>query len=228
MNYIIKPLILSLLFLAPALAVAHEADDHYDRVHLSASAQAQVESDTVIVMLYAQEEGSDAAQLADIVNERISNAIKLVKKHDAIKLQTSSYSTSPVYQKNKITGWRVRQNLRLESQDMTLISKLLGDLQQTVALQEMSFAVSPGLKSRTDDALIADALKVFEQRAGNITKQLGRKNYKIVDIDVSTSANHYPGRKYEFAAMASDVASPSIEAGEQTLQVTVSGQIEME
>jgi predicted secreted protein len=228
MNFSIKPFIVSLLFLLPALAVAHETDDHYDRVHLSASAQAKVENDTVTATLYAQEEGSEAAQLASLVNERINKAIKLVKQYQGIKVQTNSYTTSPVYHKNRITGWRVRQSIRIESKDMALVSEVVGDLQQTLALQGMNFTVSPELKNKTDDALIAEALSVFELRASNITQQLRRRNYKIVDINVSTSANHYPRRNYEFAAMASDTAAPSIEAGEQTVEVTVSGQIEME
>lgn len=223
-----KFLILSLLLALPVFATAHEHTDHYDRVHLSASAQTQIENDTVIATLYAQEEGSDAIQQARLVNQRISEAISLVKKHDAIKIQTKSYSTSPVYHKNKITGWRVRQNIRLESQDMTLMSEVLGDLQTTLALEGMNFAVSPGLKNSTDDELIGEALDVFEQRAKNITQRLGRRNYKIVDINVSTSANHYARRNYEVAAMASKVAAPSIEAGEQTIKVSISGQIEME
>lgn len=223
-----KFLIVPLLFALPMLALAHEHTEHYDRVHLSASAQTQIENDTVIATLFAEEEGSDAVQLANLVNERISQAIKFVKQHDAIKLQTNNYSTNPVYHKNKITGWRIRQSIRLESQDMTLISEVLGQLQQTLKLQSINFAVSPGLKNSTDDELIGEALKVFEQRAKNITQQLRRKNYKIVDINVSTSVNHYARRNYEVAAMASKVAAPSIEGGEQTLQVTVSGQIELE
>jgi len=223
-----KFLIAPLLFALPVLASAHEQIDHYDRVHLSANAQMQIENDTVIATLYAQEEGSDSVQLANLVNKRISSAIELVKQHDAIKLQTSNYSTTPVYHNNKITGWRVRQSIRLESQDMTLISKVLGNLQETLALQGIDFAVSPELKNKTDDILIGEALKVFEQRAKNITQQLQRKNYKIVDINVSTSANPYVRRNYEAVAMASKVAPPSIEGGEQTIQVSISGQIEME
>jgi predicted secreted protein len=228
MRFTMKFLITPLLFLLPVLVLAHEHTEHYDRVHLSASAQTQIENDTVIATLYAQEEGSDSVQLANLVNERINQAIKLVKQHDAIKLQTSSYSTSPVYHKNKITGWRVRQSIRLESQDMTLMSGVLGSLQQTLSLQGINFAVSPGLKNKTDDELINEALKVFEQRAKNITQQLRRKNYKIVDINVSTSGNHYARRNYEVAAMASKIAAPSIEGGEQTIQVSISGEIELE
>jgi predicted secreted protein len=228
MRFTMKFLIAPLLFLLPVLALAHEHTEHYDRVHLSASAQTQIENDTVIATLYAQEEGGDSVQQANLVNERINQAIKLVKQHDAIKLQTSSYSTSPVYHNNKITGWRVRQSLRLESQDMTLMSDVLGSLQQTLSLQGINFAVSPGLKNKTDDGLINEALKVFEQRAKNITQQLRRKNYKIVDINVSTSGNHYARRNYEVAAMASTIAAPAIEGGEQTIQVSISGEIELE
>ncbi len=223
-----KFLILPLLIALPMLTIAHESTDHYDRVTLSASAQTQVENDTFIASLYAQEEGSDAIQLASIVNKRISEAIKLVKPHDAIKVQTKSYNTTPVYSKNKITGWRVRQTIRLESQDMTLMSRILGELQATLSLQEINFTVSPELKNSTDDELIGKALKVFEQRAKNITRQLRRKNFKIVDINVSTTANHYSRRNYEAAVMSSKAAAPSIESGEQTIQVTISGQIEMD
>jgi predicted secreted protein len=225
MKFLIIPL---LIFALPIQALAHETNDHYDRVHLSASAQTQIENDTVIATLYAQEEGSDAIQLAGLVNKRINEAVELVKQHDAIKLQTNNYSTSPVYHKNKITGWRVRQSIRLESQDMTLMSGVLGDLQKTLALEGINFAVSPGLKNSTDDELIGEALKVFEKRATNITQQLGRKNYRIVDINVSTSVNPYARRNYEIAVMASKVAAPSIEGGEQTVQVTISGQVELE
>lgn len=224
-----KFLFLFLLMSCPLIAAAHESENHYDRVHLSAKAQTQVENDTVIAALYAQEEGSDAAQLADLVNRRISEAIKLIKQHDRIKVQTGSYNTTPVYKNNKITGWRVRQTIRVESLDMALMSDLLGQLQKTLAVQQISYTVSPDLKNRTDDELISEALAVFEQRAKKITAQLKRKNYKIVDINISTSVNHYPRRLYDAAVpMASKVAAPAIESGEQTLAVTVSGQIEME
>jgi len=228
MSLAMKLLIAPLLFLLPLLAQAHEHEDHYDRVQLSASAETRVENDIVLATLYAQEEGADAAQLANLVNERISEAIQLVNRHDAIVARTGSYNTSPVYNNNKITGWRVRQTIQLESRDMKLVSTVLGELQQTLSLQDITFAVSPELKNSTDELLIAEALKVFEQRAKNITGHLGRKNYKIVEINVSTAGNRYPRRNYEFTAMASEVAPPSIVAGDQTLQVTVNGQIEMD
>jgi predicted secreted protein len=228
-SFIGRCLLVSVAFLLPVAAPAHEESDHYDRVHMSASAQTRVQNDIAIATLYAQEEGSDAAALANMVNTRINEAVELVRQHDAIRLQTSAYNTSPVYHKNKITGWRVRQSIRLESRDITLLSDLAGKLQQSLNLQEISFAVSPELKNSTDDQLIKEALQVFEQRAKSITQQLGRRNFKIVEINVGNSVDHYPRRHYEAALISpGKVAAPSIESGEQTLKITVSGQIEME
>ncbi len=224
-----KSLIFLLSIGLPMLATAHDANDHYDRVNLSATAQTQVENDIVIAVLYTEEQGRDPVLLADLVNQRIGEAIKQVKRHNEIKLQTNSYTTHPIYNNNKITGWRVRQSIRLESRGMALMSILLGDLQQSLSLQQVSFAVSPELKNTTDDRLIAEALQVFEQRANNIIRQLGRRDYKIVDLDIGTTTNQAVPRHFEMATMSSSrMAAPAIEGGEQTLQVIVNGQIEME
>ena len=228
-----KYLLPGLLVLFPLQAFAHDTeshhiDGHYDRVHLSASAEQQIENDTIIATLYAEEEGSNPAQLADLVNKKIEWAAKLVKRHKDIKLQTNSYSTHPVYNKNKISRWRVRQSIKLESRNMAKVSELLGQLQDKLALQGIQFAVSSGLKTKTDGGLIADALSAFENRASLVVKQLKRKGYKIVDINISTSGNMRQRNLNVRAAMMESVAAPTVEAGEQTVGVTVSGSVELE
>jgi len=211
-------------------AQAHENEIHYDQIHLSVSASAQVENDTMVAVVYAEEEGGHAAELADVVNKRIRRALELIKTHSEIKHQTNAYSSNPVYSNNKIKGWRVRQSLQLESQDMTLMSDVLGKLQHDLALQSMRFTVSPETRNRQDEQLIDKALENFEKRARQITTRLGRKNYKIVNITIMTSAAggfrpQYPMRGM---AMSSMESAPPVSAGEQTVSVTVDGSIELE
>lgn len=217
-----------LLFVIPLLAVAHETDSHYDRINLNASAQQQIENDTVIATFYAEEEGSKSEQLANLVNKKIQWAVNIVKKHKDIKVQTNSYTTNPVYKKNKIFAWRVRQSIRLESQDMPKTSELLGKLQEKLALQGMHFTVSHELKTKTDDELITKAMSAFEKRAELVVKQLKRKSYKIVDMNISTSGGVRPYRTYDRVSTLETVTAPAVEAGEQTVQVNVSGSIELE
>lgn len=228
-----RPLILSTLVLLLSLgfnhAWAHDDEIHYDLIHLSASATAQLENDTMVAVVYAEEEGAQVAELSNIVNKKIKWGLNLVKAHPEIKHQTNAYSSNPIYSNKKIKGWRVRQSLRLEGQDMALMSDLLGSLQRDLALQSMQFTVSPESKNRQDAKLIDEALQAFEDRAKQVVKKLGRKNYKIVDINISTSGVPGVRPQYQMRSMAMAAESaPAVSAGEQTVSVTVNGKIELE
>ena len=215
--------------IATGNAIAHQDETHYDRIHLSVSATAQLDNDTMVAIVSAQEEGSQAAQLSALVNKRIRNALELVKKHPQIKHQSNAYSSNPIYNKNKITGWRVSQSLRLESSNMALMSDVLGKLQADLALKSMQFTVSPDSKNKQDEILINEALEAFSKRAQQVVKKLDRRNYKIVDINISTSGAGVVRPQYQMRAMAMDAEnSPAIAAGEQAVTVTVSGKIELE
>jgi len=209
---------------------AHDDETHYDRIHLTANATAQLENDTMEVTVFAEEEGSEAAELASVVNKRIRWGIALIKQHPEIKHQTNAYSSNPIYNKNKIKGWRVRQSLKLKSQDMALMSDVLGELQKTLALQSMQFTISPDSRNRQDKELIDEALEAFKTRAKQIVKNLDRNNYKIVDINISTSGAGVVRPQYAVRSMMMDSveSSPAISAGEQTVSVTVNGSIELE
>ena len=211
-------------------AIAHDNESHYDRINLSVSATAKIDNDIMVVTLYAVEEGSDAAKLAKLVNKRIRDGLTVVKKHDTIKHQTNAYSSNPVYSNNKIKGWRVRQSLRLESNDMALLSDVIGKLQSDLALQSMQFTVSPDSKNAQDEILIDSALESFEKRALQVVKKLRRNNYKVVNINISTSGATGINPQYQMRAMALESANsaPAVSAGEQTLTVTVNASIELE
>ena len=112
---------------------AHESETYYDRISLSANATEQVANDTMVAKVYSEEEGSKAAELSERVNENIRWGLGLVKKYPDIKHQTNAYSSHPIYNNNKIKGWRVRQSLQLESQDMALMSKVLGRMQKKIS-----------------------------------------------------------------------------------------------
>jgi predicted secreted protein len=112
---------------------------------------------------------------------------------------------------------------------MALMSEVLGKLQSDLALQSMQFTVSPASKNKQDEKLIDEALEAFSARALQVVKKLERRNYKIVDINISTSGAIGVRPQYQMRAMAMDAeSSPAVSAGEQTVTVTVSGNIELE
>jgi len=204
------------------------AEQTYDRISLAASAGREVQNDLQIATLFSQHEGPDAAALADAVNREIRDAVEQARAVSGVKLQTSSYNTSPIYRDRQLTGWRVRQSLRLESGDATALSDLVGALQKRLRLESIQYAVSEDTQREVEDELITEALAAFQARAKLITGALERPGYRIVSLDIDTGGVRPPPMPY-MRAMAAEAAPapPVMEGGTQRIEVSVTGSIEL-
>ena len=213
-----------------SVAQAHEQAPRYNQISLDATASAEVENDTMIASLYVQQEGANASELGSQVNSKINWALEQLKSHHNIKVETESYSTSPVYKKNQIIAWRVRQTIKLESKDMALLSELIGELQAQLNLDGISFDVSREKREQLTEDLIDKALAAYSARAKQIANNLQHDSYKIVNIHVSTSSisprNNYRSGGVMMAESA--VVAPDFSGGERTLSVRVNGTIELD
>lgn len=214
---------------APMPLAAHDSETHYDRINLSASAGSEIDTDTLVAVLFKQHQSSDQATASDEVNRSIRWAIELAKAAN-VKVTTSSYNTQPIYQKQNITGWRVRQSIRVESSDAKLLAYLLGELQQKLSIQTLQNELSIAARKQAEEDLIAEALNAFQDRAAVIAKTLARSGHKIVDININASGGR-PPRPMMRGAMAmesaANVAPPAIESDSLRVEVQVNGTIEL-
>jgi predicted secreted protein len=147
-----------------------------------------------------------------------------------VKVQTLDYETLPVYQKNVVTGWRVRQSLRLEGRDAAAVSELIGALQERLVLEHVAYEVSPEQRKAVEDRLIAEAIAHFEARARLVADGLKRRSYRLVELNVDTGGGITPFPRQRAMSMAMAEAAPAppaLEAGTQTVTVGVSGEIEL-
>jgi predicted secreted protein len=214
----------------PHLAYAHPDTPVYNRVSLNETAQADVDNDLLVVVVFAQAEGRDAATPADEVNGLMDWAVSVAGSHPGVKLQTLGYRTHAIYNKGTIRGWRVNQSLRLESRDSRLLGDLIARLQERLQVQSIDYQVSDEQRRRHLDDLTADALARFGDRARRIAKSLGRDGYRIVRLNIN-DGHHSPapmarGMMMEGGADMT-VAPARIEAGTQQMTVSVSGEIEL-
>jgi len=214
-------------------AYAHEAVKNYNQVSLEVSSSAEVENDTMIVSLYALEEGSKPVELGNRANKKINWALEKLKQYKSIKVETENYSTNPVYNKSQIIAWRVRQSIQLESKDIPLMTEVLAELQQQLKLSGLSFDVSLDKREQQTQLLIDQALTAYTQRATQIAKKLQHDSYKIVNMNVSTTAGAGQYKYRAASAMLADAemtpaVAPEVASGDQTLTVRVSGTIELE
>ncbi|MGB5649507.1 MAG: SIMPL domain-containing protein, partial [Sedimenticolaceae bacterium] len=226
------PSLIIALFLAllSIQAFAGSDDAQYNRVSLNESAQIEVDNDLLVVVMFAQAEGRDAAAPADEVNRRMDWAVNMAKSHPEVKVQTLGYQTSPLYNKSTIRGWRVNQSLRLECRDGRLLGDLVGRLQEQLQVQSIAYQVSEGQRREQLDGLTAQALARFQDRAAHIAKTLGRSGYRVVRININ-DGRHSPmpiarGMMMEASADVA-VAPPRLEAGTQQMSVSINGEIEL-
>lgn len=217
-------------FVTATQVFAQDAAPTYDRINFRVTATQEVENDTLVAVMYSERSGPQPAVLADDVNRTVTWAVELAKQKSGIKVQTLNYRQDPLYKNQSVAGWKVRQSIRLESSDTTALSTLIGELQSRLSVASLNYTVSPEIREKIEDTLIAEALGRFRQRGKLIASELGRPDYRIVNLDVSTSGQ-VPGpvRMRSVATMAeSSVAAPTLEPGEQMLTVQVSGTIELE
>ncbi len=221
-------LILSCVLLGPTWA--DEPPLTYDRVTFYADATRQVENDTLRVSLYAQREGEDTVKLVDQVNRSIQWGLTQARKSSGLKVQTLDYQTNPVYRNQKLVGWRVRQSMRLESRDAGQLTKVIGILQERLAVGSIQYDVSPERRREVESELIGEAIRGFTKRARSITAELGRSEFRLVSMNVDTAGSPPPRRVMpQMMSMRAEaaVAPPALEAGTQSLQVRVSGTVEL-
>lgn len=223
-----RVLLVILLVLFPYTPILANDKTHYDRVHLSADAKSEVLSDELVAVMSFQREGRKLAELADEVNTAIGQALKKSKQVSGIRVKTLNYRTNPVYKNQQITAWRVRQSMELKSNDTEKLSNLIGELQSSLALDSLQYMISDKQLNIAQEKLVADAIAAFTQRAEQITRHLGRKDYRLVSLNVNTGGAHVrPMHMASVARMETAAAAPVIEPGSQTVSVHVNGEIEL-
>ena len=215
------------LGLAP-VAAAGDTPLTYDRVSLQAAASAEVGNDILVAVLFAQREGDNAQELAAEVNSAIAWGLEIAKGQSEVKVQTLDYNTAPVYDKQRLTGWRVSQQLRLRSENAGALGELIGRLQERLAVRSLDYRLSPDKRSAAERQLVVEAIASFKRRAGLVAEQFGRPDYRVVDLQVNTGSEPVRMRSVRAAAMSAEAAvAPVLEAGTQRVEVHVSGTIEL-
>ncbi len=220
----------SVLVSLPVLA----DEPRYNQVSLRAEASKEVARDLMVVTLYSEAQNSDPAKLAAEITTTLNKALEQARQVKDVKISQGSRNAYPIYDDKgqKITGWRERAELRLESADFPALSKLTGDLLQNLKMAGMDFAIAPATRKASEDALIKDAVDAFKARAQIATEALGGKGYKVVSLNLNSSGYPHPYARAPMMMKASmdaeGAAAPQVEAGTTEVSVNADGTIEVQ
>jgi len=223
---------LSTLALASAPALAD--DVHYNQVSVRAEVNQEVQRDLMTVTVYTESQNSDPAKLAAEVTNTLNKALGQARQVKDVTIRQGSRNSYPIYDDKgqKITGWRERAELRLESPDFAALSGLTGELLGSdMKMGGMDFSISDPTRKASEDTLLKSAVTAFKARAQLVTDALGGSGYKLVNLNLNTSGYpqpymHAPVMMMK-AARADAAPTPDVEAGTSQVSVTADGVIEV-
>lgn len=214
----------------PALAQAPEP--RFNQVELQAEASREVQNDLMTANLYAEASDPSAAKVADQLNRVTADALKTAGAEKAVKARSGYSQTYPVNDRNgKVTGWRGRSEIRLESKDTRAMAALIGRLQSSMQLSGASFSVSPELRRQVENELINEAVAAFKSRADIAAKAIGGRTFKIRRIGLNAGGGGpvpRPMLARGLAAQSAEVSAPVFEAGTSVVNVVAAGTVEVE
>ncbi len=199
----------------------------YDQYTLQASAEGEVANDLMIVRLQVEHEDREIAKLASKINADMAWALAELAAFDRIEAATGNYNTHPLYEQNRVVGWRSSQTLNLQGEDFDQLKDALQTLQGKLKVQQMLFQAQDETRKELEDTLISEALDNFKRRSVIVQENMGAASYRVMQININTGGR---GRaRLEQATLARSVESaPAVEAGQSRITVNISGQIQLQ
>lgn len=203
-------------------------------VQLSASATAEVRQDLLTIVLAATREGPEAGAVQTGLKEALDAALAQAKKDAApqqLEVRTGNFSLYPRYGKDgRISTWQGRAELVLEGRDFARISAAAGRI-QTLTVSSASFGLSREQRERAQGEVQDSAIRNYRERAEQIAKGFGFGGYSLREVSIQSNDQFVPPRPrmmaMEVAKAASADAALPVEAGNSTVQVTVSGSVQL-
>jgi len=223
------------LLCCSALCIAQQvgAQNPQNVVQLSANASVDVAQDLMVLSMSTTRDGSDASTVQTQLKAALEAAFVEAKKAanpGRLDVKTGQFSLSPRYGRDgRISVWQGTVELMMEGRDFEKISSTAGKI-QTLTLAGVNFGLSRELRARVQTEAQTQAIANFKAQAESIAKGFGFSGYTLREVSVSANDFGPPSRPrlmaLESRAAMADAPVP-VEAGKSTVQVTVSGSVQL-
>jgi predicted secreted protein len=189
--------------------------------------------DVVDITLFYEQEASDPSALTSTLNQRADAALQKAKGVNGVTARTGSFSIYPSTDRDgRISAWRGRTEVVLESHDFAAASKLAGQMASIMQVGNVQFSLSPEAQRSAEQKLTGEAIKSFREQAASSAQAFGYSGYSIREVNVGhNGVMPRPMMMMMSArAMGADAKASApvpIEGGTSTVTVNVSGSVQM-
>jgi len=212
-----------------------QAPEPRNVVQLSAAGMVEVQQDQLVLTLGTQADGKDAAAVQTQLRQVVDAALQVARRQAEaphMEVRTGQFSLYPRHGKNgEIAGWQGRAELVLQGRDFGRITATAARI-NGMAIANLGFGLSRSERERAEGEARAQAIEAFKARAGEISRAFGFGSYLLREVSVSSHggggmpAPRVLAMQAKAAAMAD--APLDVEPGKSTVEVSVSGSVQMQ
>ena len=211
---------------------------------LSASASETVAQDTVTLTLNKEVRGANQVELSRSVNEAMNKVRDKAKSDAELEVKTGSYQvwfernnnpppkpmpadgkSDDAKKDNAEEGtWVARGELLITSKNMEKASQFAADVDEDMALDGIRFSLSREARETIEKRLLKATTAAFKTRAQDAAEALDFGSYRIKSLrlgDAGQPERYQP----RMMAMSAAKAGPAIEAGKETVTLSMEGVI---
>lgn len=231
----------TILALAAAMPAAHAQDRGADErgpraesrqpeLSLQAQAVSEVLQDTVTLTLAAEVDGADQASVGKKLTAALNESMAQVKDDKEVKARNGAYRIwANTNRDGKVTGWRGRVELLLESKNFEAASALASKVSARMPIAGIGFSLSEEARAKEEKRLLGEAATAFRERALAAATAFGFKGYRVRKLDLGGSGAQYVSSQPRAAMMAAapmaKEADVALEADTVTVSVSVNGTV---
>ncbi len=244
---VLKSVLAAALVLGSASAIAQSTSG--TTVIIPAFGEVKAPNDQATATLAIEEQDKDKATAASRVNQKMKQGLDILKREDPqASLKTMGYYTYPVYPEDRPvqpmaqnkprqpTAWRVGQYVEVKTTNLAALPKTVAAAQKVLTLNAINFGLTPATTRKLDDQRIAATYKALNERIASVAAAMGRPASDAVldTVDFEGSGNYAGGNREAMPAPmamrammkdSAEVAEPSFEPGETTLEMRLVGKV---
>lgn len=204
--------------------------------NLPVTVQLSFPNDKARVTFSVISEASDLATAQSEVNKKMADGQKALKDFSSLaNIRNGGYYTQAIYtnpkegQAPKIDGWRARQTIIVDTEDVNGVASLVQVGQQTgLGLENVSYSMSQEAKAAAQDKLSQALMDALNRKATSlaIAMKVAPDALRIEKLNFSSDSFPegavFAARSLGMNAMAKSVNMPTFEAGTSNLSMSVS------
>lgn len=204
-------------------------------VSLSASAFKDVPEDWLTMVVRATADAPDAMSAQHQLKLAVEAALGTLRPQTQprqMEVRTGSFGVYPRHaQQGRVVGWQGSAEVVIEGRDFARVSAAAGKV-PSMTVTRAGFSLSREGRQKLESEVQALAVERFRQRAQELSSSFGFTGYTVRQVSVSAADQggqvlaHRAMAEPMAMAAASDMAVP-MEAGKATVNITVSGTVQM-